>query len=196
MIPGAIEGSAQEAGPVKVWDPLVRIFHWSLVLAFFGAYALGEDGGTLHQALGYTVLGLIAVRLVWGVVGTPHARFAEFVPAPGRLMAYAKDVVARREARHLGHNPAGAVMIIALLLALTGIGVTGWLQTTDAFWGSEALEDLHEGLVNATLALIGLHVAGVIFSSLRHRENLVRAMFTGRKRAAGGHESTTSRARH
>lgn len=175
--------SAPGAAAVQVWDPLVRIFHWSLVLAFFGAYALGDDGGGWHEALGYTVLGLVAFRLVWGVVGSRHARFTSFVPTPHRAMGYFRDLVARREARYLGHNPAGALMILALLLALIGTGFTGWLQTTDAFWGSEAMENLHEGFVNGTLVLIGLHVMGVVFSGLRHRENLVRAMFTGRKRA-------------
>lgn len=175
--------SATGAETVQVWDPLVRIFHWSLVLAFFGAYALGDDGGGWHQTLGYTVLGLVAFRLVWGVIGSRHARFTSFVPTPRRAMGYLRDLVARREARHLGHNPAGAMMIVALLLASIGTGCTGWLQTTDAFWGSEAMENVHEGFVNGTLVLIGLHVIGVAFSSLRHRENLVRAMVTGRKRA-------------
>lgn len=174
-------GEARPARRVRVWDPLVRIFHWSLVLAFFGAWILG-DGGTLHQVLGYSVLGLVAFRLVWGVVGSRHARFAGFVPTPRRLLAYARDLVARREARHLGHNPAGAAMIVAMLLALVATGVTGWLQTTDAFWGSEVLDTLHKTLANGMLGLVGLHVAGVVYSSLRHRENLVRAMFTGRKR--------------
>ncbi len=174
---------AAASATVAVWDPLVRIFHWSLVLAFFGAYALGDDGGGLHQALGYGVLGLVAFRLVWGLVGTRHARFSSFVPTPRKLIAYSKDMLARREARHLGHNPAGAVMIVALLLMLVGTGTTGWLLTSDAFWGSEMLEDVHEAFANGTLFLVGLHVAGVLFSSLRHRENLVRAMFTGRKRA-------------
>ena len=170
---------------VRVWDPLVRIFHWSLVAAFFGAWFLGEDGGALHQALGYTVLGPVAFRLVWGTVGSRHARFADFVPTPRRLAGYARDMLARREARHLGHNPAGAVMILALLTLLAATGATGWLQTTDAFWGSEWLDRVHALLAHATLVLVGLHVAGVIYSSLRHRENLVRAMVTGRKRAAG-----------
>jgi cytochrome b len=174
---------AASAGTVRVWDPLVRIFHWSLVLAFFGAYALGDDGGWWHQTLGYSVLGLVAFRLLWGMVGTRYARFSSFAPTPRKVISYLRDLVARREARHLGHNPAGAVMIMALLLVLIGTGTTGWLLTTDAFWGSEALEGVHEGFVNSTLFLIGLHIAGVVFSSLRHRENLVRAMFTGRKRA-------------
>jgi cytochrome b len=180
--PAALADEARGDGTVPVWDPLVRIFHWSLVLAFSGAYVLGEDGGTLHDGFGYVVLALVAVRLVWGVVGSAHARFVQFVPSPRRLLAYAKDVAARREARHLGHNPAGAAMIVALMLALVGTGITGWLQTTDAFWGSEPMENVHEWFANSTLALVALHVAGVVFSSLRHRENLVRAMFTGRKR--------------
>ncbi|MBK7249824.1 MAG: cytochrome b/b6 domain-containing protein [Gammaproteobacteria bacterium] len=182
MNAGQPAGDGRRVESVRVWDPLVRVFHWSLVAAFAGAYALGDDGGAVHQALGYTVLGLIAFRLVWGLVGSRHARFADFVPSPRRLLAYLKDVMARREARHLGHNPAGAAMILMLLLTLTGTGITGWLQTTDAYWGSEAMEDVHEALANITLMLIGLHVAGVVFSSLRHRENLARAMFTGRKR--------------
>lgn len=168
---------------VRVWDPLVRVFHWSLVAAFFGAYVLGDDGGALHQALGYTVLGLVGFRLAWGIVGGRYARFARFVPSPQRLVAYLKDVVAHREVRYLGHNPAGAAMIVALLVALVGTGVTGWLLTTDAFWGSDTMADIHGALANGTLGLVGFHVAGVVFSSLRHRENLVRAMFTGRKRA-------------
>ncbi|HEX8740043.1 MAG TPA: cytochrome b/b6 domain-containing protein [Casimicrobiaceae bacterium] len=176
-------GATTRTATVRVWDPLVRIFHWSLVAAFFGAYALGDDGGVLHQALGYTVLGLVGFRLVWGIVGGRYARFACFVPSPRRLAAYVKDVVAHREARYLGHNPAGAAMIVALLVAIVGTGVTGWLLTTDAFWGNETMADIHEALANGTLGLVGFHVAGVVFSSLRHRENLVRAMFSGRKRA-------------
>jgi len=183
MKTAAMNVSAAKDETVRVWDPLVRIFHWSLVVAFFSAYLLGDDGGQLHQALGYGVLGLVAFRLVWGVVGSRHARFAGFVPSYRQLVGYLKDLAARREARYLGHNPAGAVMIVALLLALIGTGTTGWLLTTDAFWGSEALEEVHEALANGTLLLVGLHVAGVIFSSLRQRENLVRAMLTGRKRA-------------
>ena len=183
MKPAVSTGGAAGAETVRVWDPLVRIFHWSLVLAFFGAYALGDDGGWWHQTLGYTVLGLVAFRLVWGLVGTRYARFSSFVPTPRKVFSYLKDLVARREARYLGHNPAGAMMIVALLLMLIGTCTTGWLLTTDIFWGSEAMEDVHEGFANSTLFLVGLHVAGVVFSSLHHRENLVHAMLTGRKRA-------------
>lgn len=168
---------------MRVWDPLVRVFHWSLAIAFFGAYALGDDGGQLHRALGYAVLGLVAFRLAWGLIGSRYARFSSFIPSYSELIAYLKDVAAHREARYLGHNPAGAAMIVALLIALTGVGTTGWLLTTDIFWGSETMTGIHELLANGTLLLIGLHVAGVLFSSLRHRENLVKAMFNGRKRS-------------
>lgn len=168
---------------VLVWDPLVRIFHWSLASCFLAAYALGDDGGQLHRAFGYAVFGLVAFRLLWGVVGGRHARFAGFVPGPARLVRYLRDVLAGREARYLGHNPAGGAMIVLLLIAVTATGGSGWLMTTDAFWGSEWLEEIHEALAAGTLALVGLHVAGVVFSSLRHRENLVCAMITGRKRA-------------
>lgn len=183
MKPAVSTVSVVPTGTVRVWDPLVRVFHWSLVLAFFGAYALGDDGGWWHQTLGYAMLGLVAFRLAWGLVGTRYARFSSFVPTPRKVFSYLKNLVARREARYLGHNPAGAVMIVVLLLMLIGTGATGWLLTTDTFWGSEAMEEVHEGFANSTLFLVGLHVAGVIFSSLRHRENLVHAMFTGRKRA-------------
>lgn len=170
------------AGTVRVWDPLVRLFHWCLVAAFGSAYLLGEDGGPLHQRLGYVVLGLVALRLLWGVVGSRHARFRDFVPSPAQLMAYLRDSAARREKRYLGHNPAGGAMIVALLLALATTGLSGWLGASDAFWGAEWLQELHELAAHATLLLAGLHVAGVAWSSLRHRENLVRAMFTGKKR--------------
>lgn len=173
----------ERGATVRVWDPLVRIFHWSLAICFIGAYLLGDDGGQLHQALGYAVLGLIGFRLVWGVAGTRYARFGSFIPSFGGLTRYLKDVAARREARYIGHNPAGAAMIVALLLALAATGLSGWLTTTDAFWGVEWMGDMHETMANGTLILVGLHVAGVVFSSIRHGENLVLAMITGKKRA-------------
>ena len=175
-------GSHPAPGSVLVWDPLVRVFHWSLVVAFFGAYLLGDDGGAVHQAFGFSAVGLVTLRLLWGFVGSPHARFSSFVPSKGVLLRYLKDVFAHKEARYVGHNPAGAAMIVALLAAIIATGTSGWLMTTDAFWGSESAETIHELAANATLLLVGLHIVGVAFSSLRHRENLVRAMMTGRKR--------------
>lgn len=174
--PGA--GLAQT---VKVWDPFVRVFHWALVACFLGAYLLSEERASWHQILGYAALGLVMTRVVWGFIGSRYARFSSFVPSPPKLVGYVKDMLMWREARSLGHNPLGAVMILTLLLAIIAIGTTGWMMSLDRYFGIAWVENVHKNVVNLTLALAGLHVAGVIFSSLRHKENLVRAMFTGRK---------------
>ncbi len=166
---------------VAVWDIFIRIFHWSLVVAFASAY-LSSDAGTIHHWFGYAVIGLISARLIWGVVGTKYARFVNFVPSPARFSAYMKDVLASREPRYLGHNPAGGAMIIMLLLMLGATGGTGWLLTTDMFWGSDIMAGVHAVCANTVLALIGVHLAGVALASWRTRENLMKAMFTGRKR--------------
>lgn len=176
-----IADAAAPAGTVKVWDPVVRIFHWSTVGLFTLAYVF-EDPRKVHEALGYTLMAILAVRVVWGFVGTRHARFADFVPGPLRLMSYLRDMAAGRERRHVGHNPAGGAMVVVLMTTLAAIGTTGWMMGLDAYWGQEWVEELHEGLVSFALVLVALHVAGVGLSSLRHGENLVRAMITGLKR--------------
>lgn len=168
----------------KVWDPLVRAFHWSLVLSFAVAWLSADEWKSLHEVAGYGAAGLIALRVVWGVIGTRHARFTDFVRSPATVIAYARDVLTGRERRYLGHNPVGGVMILALLASMAGLCATGWLATTDAFWGLEAIEETHEALANLMLGLVALHVGGVLLASVRHGENLVRAMVTGRKRAA------------
>jgi cytochrome b len=206
---------------VKVWDPLVRIFHWSLVAIFAFAYVSGEQESRLHELAGYAVLALVGIRILWGFVGTRHARFRDFVAGPGTVLGYARDLVTGRAQRYLGHNPLGGAMIIALLVSITATGVSGWLlqgaeqgehavasgapapsalltaltpiaaahaddhdeQDEDEGHegGDDALEEIHEFFAHLTLLLILLHVAGVIVASVLHRENLVRAMFTGRK---------------
>ncbi|MFN4062511.1 MAG: cytochrome b/b6 domain-containing protein [Paracoccus hibiscisoli] len=168
---------------VRVWDGFVRLFHWSLVAMIAGTWLTAEGPKLLHERLGYAIAILIAARLVWGLIGPRHARFADFVRGPLPVLAYLRDLRAGRERRYLGHNPAGGAMIVALLLAVTGTALTGWLQTTDAFWGSSAMEEIHETLATLILVLAGLHVAGVLVESLRHRENLILSMLTGTKRA-------------
>lgn len=167
---------------VKVWDPLVRIVHWSLVLGIALAW-ITHEAGAVHEWLGYAVLAVVAVRIVWGIVGTRYARFTQFVYSPAHTLEYGRQILAHREPRHIGHNPLGGWMIVALLLSITLVGISGWLYTTDRFWGVKWMEDLHEGSANVMLALVAMHIGGVIFSSLRHGENLVRAMLNGRKRA-------------
>jgi len=179
---------------VKVWDPLVRIFHWSLVIAFTLAYASGDEWEDLHVLAGYTVGGLVVFRLLWGLVGSRHARFSDFVRGPAAIKAYLKRLLRHDVPRYLGHNPAGGAMIVLLLISLTGTvlgglalyavedgaGLLAGLVPVGGMW-EEVFEGLHEFFANFTLLLVFVHVAGVAVSSLLHRENLVRAMLTGRK---------------
>jgi cytochrome b len=168
---------------VKVWDPLVRIFHWSLVMIFLVAWLSADEWDRLHEWAGYAVLGLIAFRVVWGAIGTRYARFYNFIYGQDTVIGYLKDVCSLRAKRYLGHNPAGGLMVIVLLVMLSVLSGSGYMLTVDAFRGAEWLEEAHEVIANLALALVGLHVLGVIFTSLQHGENLVRSMFTGRKRA-------------
>lgn len=199
-----------DANEITVWDPLVRLFHWTLVIAFTLAYlSQGEpfeelqdrlDGEwlqTLHVWAGYTVAGLLLFRWFWGFAGSRHARFGDFVRGPRETLRYVKDVLTLRAPRHLGHNPAGGAMIVILLLSLSGTAVAGlMLYGADKGLGplagllldsSEAtihsIKEVHEFLANFTLLLVVGHLVGVIWESLLHRENLARAMITGRKRA-------------
>lgn len=167
---------------VPVWDRFVRVFHWSLVGLIAAAW-LTEDAKRVHIWIGYTVLALVAARLVWGVVGSRHARFADFVAGPARVLGYLRDLVRGQERRYLGHNPAGGAMIVALLATILVTCISGWLMGTDRFWGSELMEGIHETAATLILVLVAAHVAGVVWESLHHGENLVRAMITGRKRA-------------
>ncbi len=181
---GLVSGSdAPAAATVKVWDPLVRVFHWSLVALFALAFATGDEIERVHIIAGYGVMALIAVRLLWGLAGSRHARFTDFVRGPATVLAYLRDTVSGRAPRYLGHNPAGGMMIVALLVMLTATGVSGYMMTTPTYWHVKWVEELHEVTANLTLGLVALHVLGVLVSSLAHRENLVVAMFTGRKRA-------------
>ena len=174
---------------VNVWDRFVRVFHWTLVASFAIAYFSTEHIGLLHKGAGYLALGLVAARAVWGFVApSRHARFAHFVPTPARLLRYLTLLLRGREPRHLGHNPAGAVMILYLMSATLVIGVTGFLMTTEAYGGNELVETLHTTAVDLTLVAIAVHVGANAYESLQHRENLFKAMVTGRKRPPAAEE--------
>lgn len=184
--PGALSGHApigDTGAPAKiaVWDLPTRVFHWSLALSFAGAFITGdsERWRDLHLIFGYTLMGLIVFRLVWGLIGTRYARFASFVTGPGKVVSYLTSLATRKPEHHVGHNPAGALAIVLLLgLGLT-IALTG-LATFNEL-GGEWLEEVHEWAGNAMLAVVGVHIAGVVASSFLHRENLVGAMLTGNK---------------
>ncbi len=169
---------------IRVWDAPVRVFHWLAVISFAGAYltAESERWRLVHVTLGYTLAGLVVFRLVWGLVGTRHARFASFVRGPAAVKRYLMSMLQGRPAHYTGHNPAGALAMVAMLALSLLVGLTGW-ATYHEVWGGWT-EDLHEVAANAMLALVGVHVAAALLTSWVHRENLVKAMFTGFKRGA------------
>ena len=173
-------GRDQRPATVKVWDPFIRIFHWSLVVLFALAWVT-EDLQWLHQPVGYAILLLVGLRIVWGFVGPKHARFADFVRSPQTTLTFGQGLLTGTAPRVLGHNPLAGVMILALLAMLIATGATGWLMTTGTFRSAEWLEELHEALASLTLVLVGLHVLAVLIMSAVHGENLVRAMITGLK---------------
>ncbi len=176
-------GGSTPPATVKVWDLFVRLFHWSLVLLFAIAYLTGDEVQRVHIVAGYAIAGLLVLRIVWGFIGPRHARFDDFVHSPGAVFAYLRDVLFLRARRYIGHNPAGGLMIVALLVMLAATCISGYMLTTDAYWGSKTMEEIHGALANATVVLIVLHILGVLVSSFEHRENLVKAMISGRKRS-------------
>lgn len=198
-------------GTVRVWDPLIRIGHWVLVAGFATALLTEGEPQWLHSYAGYAIAAVVALRLVWGCVGTRHARFSGFVTGPGRVIGYLRGLFTGRAERHLGHSPAGGAMTVALLFALAVTALSGMAtlamqegegplagliaaqgppslaidedERDEHGAGGEAFEEIHEIAANAALLLVVLHVAGVITASFAHRENLLRAMITGHKRA-------------
>jgi cytochrome b len=168
---------------IGVWDPFVRIAHWALAATVIAAWLTRHSAGRLHEWLGYAALALVAARVLWGAIGPHHARFSTFVRPPAATLLYARQVLSHDEPRHIGHNPLGAWMIVALVVSVALVCTTGWLFTTDEYWGVVWVARLHEWFSDLVVSLVGLHVAGVVFSSVRHRENLIGAMVHGRKRA-------------
>lgn len=171
---------------VRVWDPIVRIFHWTVAGGVLANLTFLRHQDDWHLYVGYVVVAALTSRIVWGLWARSHARFASFVPTPRKLLWYFRAMLGRNEPRYLGHNPAGAAMIVILMLLLMTVGVTGWMMGLDAFWGIGWVEESHELSANSLIGAVALHIAGAVFESIRHRENLPLAMITGYKRAAEG----------
>ncbi|WGZ93915.1 MAG: cytochrome b/b6 domain-containing protein [Candidatus Thiothrix putei] len=170
---------------ILVWDVPTRVFHWSLALSFAGAYVTAESERyrDIHLALGYVLLGLLVFRLVWGLVGTAYARFSAFTFTPSQVKAYLLGLLSKQPPHYVGHNPAGGVAIFALLALGLLISVSG-LGLEWEIGAEDFMEELHEIAANLMLLVVLVHIAGVLISSVLHRENLVRAMFTGYKQSA------------
>jgi cytochrome b len=171
---------------ILVWDLPTRAFHWLLAGSFLGAFLTAESERyrDIHVVLGYSVLGLVAFRFIWGIVGTRYARFSSFPIAPRRVLQYFKSLFTRSPQHHVGHNPAGSLAIYAILALAVFAGVSGYAAYNEI--GGEWLAELHEGAANAMLGLVVVHIGAVIVSSLIHRENLVAAMLNGYKRGRAG----------
>jgi cytochrome b len=162
---------------VTVWDLFVRTFHWSLVAAFAVGWATAESLPHLHQQAGYFIGLLLALRLVWGLIGSRYARFREFLAPPAQVLRYLRSLLTTRPLHYVGHNPVGGWMIVAILGTLAVTVATGWTLGSGEGW----LEEIHEAGAQLTLALVVIHIGGVFLASLLHNENLVAAMLTGRK---------------
>ena len=179
--PAAEPRGTRSIRQVLIWDAPVRVFHWLMVLSFIGAYVTAESERwrLAHVTLGYTMAGLVAFRILWGLIGTRHARFSSFVQGPAAVLRYLRTLVSGRPEHHAGHNPAGALAIVALLGMTLAVAATGWATYNEV--GGHGLEELHEGAANLMLGIVGVHVGAVVVASWLHRSNLIGAMLTGRR---------------
>jgi cytochrome b len=173
------------ATATPVWDRVVRGVHWALAAACIGAWVTTEVGLGWHTPLGYLALALVTLRVVWGFTGSHYARFSQFLRSPSATWTYAVQVRQGTAARYLGHNPLGGWMALALWACVALLGLTGWLYSTDMFWGEAWLDRTHAVLGWSLLVLAVLHVAGVVHTGRVQRERLVRAMLAGTKPCAG-----------
>ncbi|RVU38807.1 cytochrome B [Hwanghaeella grinnelliae] len=179
-------GGPEPARTVPVWDPLVRLIHWSLALSILINSAFTDEESRLHEWVGYVALGLVAVRLLWGLIGTKPARFTAFPPSPARALHHVFAMLKGDRSVHLSHNPLGALMVYNIWATVAALGATGYMMTTVTFFGMEWVEELHEAAFGWLMFSVALHVAGVFFDTWRSGVPLVRAMIDGRKRVPEG----------
>src|SRR5262245_39253780 len=169
---------------VAVWDWPQRLSHWLLAASVLTAWFSANIFDTLHEITGYTALGVLAFRLVWGLVGGPYARLRNFAWSPRRTLHYLGELARGHHVRTLGLNPAGAAMAATLLVLIAVSTISGWMQLTVTFFGVAWVENVHRWSSNLVIALVAVPVTGVIATCVVQRENLVVAMITGRKRTA------------
>lgn len=171
------------AESLRLWDPVVRLFHLSIAGVFVANYFFTEAGEDWHVWLGYYAVAWLLVRTVWGFIGPRSARWADFWPTPARLKEHLRSLLARRPAHRLGHSPLGALVMIVMMLALLTLGLSGWaMEEVDALWGADWPLQVHETAANVLLALVGLHITAALVESVQVRDNLPLSMLTGRRR--------------
>ena len=172
-----------KAETLRLWDPLVRFCHWSLVVAFVGDYFLTEEGDDWHRWLGYYAVAVILVRVVWGFIGSAAARWSDFWPTPTRLVRHTRALFCGEDYHRMGHSPIGALVMVLMLVLLVGIGISGFLmEEVDYFWGEDLPREIHAFMANALFALVCVHIVAALVESLRLRENLPLSMITGIRR--------------
>lgn len=172
---------------IRLWDPVVRVFHASVAGAFFANYLFTEEGDAWHTWLGYYACFCLLVRVPWGFIGPRSARWRDFWPTLGRLAAHLRALRSGAPHHRLGHSPLGALVMILMMLSMALLGLTGYLmQEVDALWGAEWPEDAHRWIANGLALLVSLHMAAAVFESLRVRDNLPLSMITGRRRPLPG----------
>lgn len=178
-----------------IWDLPTRVFHWLLAAGFAAAAVIAmvlDDDGPLfpyHAVIGLTLAAMVAMRIIWGIVGTRYARFGSFAFGPRAVVAYIKGAIFGGGTRHLGHNPGSAYAIFAMLLILGIMAVTGVMLGR----GNESVKEIHELAANVMLAFVGIHILGVAFHTLRYRDNITASMIHGRKSAEAAHAIPSAR---
>ena len=167
---------------IMVWDPLVRLIHWSLAIAIILNGVIVDEESSLHEWIGYFAVGLIGVRLIWGLIGSSHARFSAFPPNPVEAIRHLVALSRGDKTVHLSHNPIGALMVYNIWLTVLLLGITGYMMGTISFFGVDWVEEAHEMAFNWLVCSIILHIGGVLFDTWRTGVPIVSAMINGRKR--------------
>lgn len=166
---------------ITVWDRFIRLFHWSVASAFLLDFWVLEEGDPPHEWVGYFLGVLLILRIIWGFTGPHNARFINFFPTPKRIKAHLKDLSSNNIDRSEGHNPLGGAMVIALMVILAVVAMSGWMLTWDMFWGSDLVEEIHHISANVTMYLVVIHVAAVLIMGRLTRIPLIRTMITGKR---------------
>ncbi|MEN0036392.1 MAG: cytochrome b/b6 domain-containing protein [Cellvibrio sp.] len=167
----------------KLWDPLIRLFHWSIATIFVANYFINEPGESWHQWLGYIGVAWLLIRFLWGFFGKGAARWSDFFPTRASLASHISALAKRKPYHRMGHSPLGAVVMISMMLCILLLGITGYMmEEVDYFWGEDWVGNLHEWIANTLIALVMLHILAALFESFRLKENLPLSMITGKRR--------------